>query len=763
VSTTHRPPFPPPRSADLFGRASDDPRWRDVHRHIELAQASALAADLLKSLEPRAAEGPELAGRVLKTARGLGPAARSRLAEDVFRARQRPLPALIHAAFPLGSEGRLRLGHVLLGSAARRSAGVPIRLLEAALESALAEFQGAATEAPASPPVPADPPKARFVDGNRIEFDEEGLLPEVPLPKPPPRVVVAEEPPAQPADRVLLPRVQAATGRLDETIGQIKRTRLLLSQIAAPGLFEAYGVRCAHALLERAQFRASVARELLRACRTADRIPGFVFGARVEVAHLREDTLAAAEILRSRTARGHALGPTPGDLGQLDRRVRDLHAELSQLQAKSEAVGAAGDDPHLGLNDLASLGCAYDPARGSAQILWDEPHVEALIEHGRRLGALREQHARRHDELAVEAAREDASGPRAEAGTGSPLLDLMGLLKRAGVDLARVDPLQLAAAGRALEGRHGRERRKAVARFLEAFRVLATVGVPSLPRTEALRLLRLTLAALPTLDQLSDADVQDKLLEVASWVNAGPGPAVVKLGAGVLRFTVNGKGRVERVSYEGGGAVSALRDTLRGLAHLLYRRLYLRSAPLLDPGPKGRPRRPVSGDLAFAAYRLAVYEGARAQLALGEALLVRQTGDAARIRVLAHDARARIYAAVVAGGVAAMAAAGRFGGPRTRRRPGGRPKNAGTNHAGLGDLISGLDAHLRRPHLPPEARSLAGAIRLDVTLALTELGLGSRGDGHPDRPAGAQARLKSRRSRIESDLRRLDTLTNPLA
>ena len=754
MSTTGRPPFDPRRATELAGRSSDDPRWRDVHRHIELAQAGALAADLLKALDPSLVQGPEILGRVLVSGRRLGPAARARLADAVFEAQGRPIGAVVKAAFPPGSESRLRLGHAILGAAAGRAAGVPIRLLEAAVENAVAELTHGLGVGP--PVLAADEivPRARFLDGHRVVFDGEGVLPELPPSREARPAVVPEAPPLAPLDRILLPRLRAAATHVEEITGQLKRARLLVAQIATHGLVEGCGVKRAHVLLEHAQFRAEVARELLRACRSADRAPWLSCVARIEIACLREDALSAFELLQARTARGLALGPNPGDFGEIDRRVREVSGELAQLQAKSEVLIAAAEDHagSLGLDDMAGLGCAYGPAKSAPQTLWDEPFVRALADQGRRLGALREQHERRHDEL--------ASAPPAGAG-GARLAvsrlsttELAALLKRAGVDLARVDPLQLAAATRTLMALQGKDRRPALSRILEGFRVLATVGTTSLPREEALRLLRLALPLPPAvLDRLSDGDLQDKLQEVASLLNAGPGPALVKLGAGTLRFTVGRDGRPLRASYFEPGPASSLRAAVRGLAPLASLRLRLPSAPRWASVLHGRSPR-MSGALAFAAYRLASGEAARARQRLGAALVARQGDEASRHRPLVEEAQARTFASVVAGAVAAARAAARFLAPQHGRGAFG-PRRAAV-FPGTAEAASELDALLQEADLPAEARTLAAAARLDLEQPTPELGPAPRAAAaDPEREDAAAARFAARRARLDEDLRQV--------
>jgi hypothetical protein len=191
------------------------------------------------------------------------------------------------------------------------------------------------------------------------------------------------------------------------------------------------------------------------------------------------------------------------EVGGLERALGAVTAALSVASGRTVLVGRLQSDAtpgpsappaaHLAagltLEDLARVGAALGTSSSLPAITWTVPVVAAVVEAGRRLGVLGQGGVDSRP-LAAWALGVDARTPAGQPGRPLTALALLALLRHGGVALERLDPAQVRLAAQLVSDAGTLpEQLEELARVLDAFQVLARVGLPALPRELLVRAL----------------------------------------------------------------------------------------------------------------------------------------------------------------------------------------------------------------------------------------------------------------------------------
>ena len=349
------------------------------------------------------------------------------------------------------------------------------------------------------------------------------------------------------------------------------------------------GFKTAGGLLEKAVFKAGIAREL------AKLVPGEAGGslqrmaaARQELVDVRTQAGEAAETLRDLAGQARETPWALQEIREIERTAFAGQWELSQTESRGQMLSAmdshlaeepavaspgseartlatTGAESEFTEEDLARIGTAFDPNKPPAQTSWSEQAVNTVCDLGRQQGGVTDEQSGRNFELAklVLGSAEGEPGAR-------PLeaVDLAAVLKAAGVDLAKVDPNQLQSAARYVSGATGLEdQEQKLRKAIDNFQVLETIGLPKMTRQQMVDQLW-GVAKVPghALTKLSDAEVSKKLQEVLSAVNAGPGKSEIKIGKHNLKLEVGSNGQVAQSSCKKPGFFSKVWGAIKKVA-----------------------------------------------------------------------------------------------------------------------------------------------------------------------------------------------------
>jgi LysM repeat protein len=213
------------------------------------------------------------------------------------------------------------------------------------------------------------------------------------------------------------------------------------------------------------------------------------------LASLETQVADATEALRRAAVPGSGAQAALRGLSGLEQGLGSLASALAvaggrmvlvgqQAQAKPGPSAPPADHLAAGLTleDLARVGAALGTPEALPALAWTAPVVAAVVDAGRRLGLLGPGGIDSRP-LAAWALGLTSAPPAGQP--GRPLRDiaLLSLLRHAGIALERIDPSQVRqAAGLVSEARTLQDQLEALARVLDAFQVLARVGLPALPR-----------------------------------------------------------------------------------------------------------------------------------------------------------------------------------------------------------------------------------------------------------------------------------------
>jgi hypothetical protein len=367
-------------------------------------------------------------------------------------------------------------------------------------------------------------------------------------------------------------RLEAIQGRADAL-----RTALLGARGGTRDLRAA--AERAAAYLEDAIYRAGLAQEILSRGRKPREVLRAVAVGQQELAGVR----AAAQhaLAQLVAARSEALAGLAGGVREVERLARFAEAELRMAQGRGVLLaemdagaarlvdgeggatpGSAQEGrPAFGAEDLKQIGSGLEPGRTPPQALWTDPAVDALS--SRVMTELTD--AERESDAATARAAVAGSARGLGAPAAFAAADVAVSLKWAGLELERVDPSQLRAAARYVDGaRRPADTEERLAKVLATFRALVRGGVPRLARAQVVRELD-TAARVPAriLAGLSEAEVQARFQAVAAALNAGEGKAEIKIGNHNLRLEVGADGLLLSSSFRKPGLFAKVWGTVR--------------------------------------------------------------------------------------------------------------------------------------------------------------------------------------------------------
>jgi Fe-S-cluster formation regulator IscX/YfhJ len=218
--------------------------------------------------------------------------------------------------------------------------------------------------------------------------------------------------------------------------------------------------------------------------------------------------------------------------------------------------------PDFTEEDLAAIGSALDPSKPPAQTFWSDTMVNLVSSEGRKQGGLSEEQGAKD----AEAARQALEG-RGQARLELTAADLAAVLKKAGVDLARVDPNQVVAAVRYLNGTSSLPaQQEELRKVIDSFHVLGRIGLPKVPREHLLgQLDRFPHLPRKATEKLSDAELQAKFQEIAATFNAG-GELQTKIGKYNLKLSVNEQGQITKSECKKPGFFSKIGGFFKKIA-----------------------------------------------------------------------------------------------------------------------------------------------------------------------------------------------------
>ncbi len=342
------------------------------------------------------------------------------------------------------------------------------------------------------------------------------------------------------------------------------------------------GFKKAGGFLEKAAFKAGVARELSKLAGGAAGSLERMVAARQELVGVRLNAVEAEATLRDLAANAPQTPWALQEVRAIQQTAGMVWTELSQTESHGQMLAAmdagagllaeepapeAGAESELTEEDLARIGTGLDPNKPPVQTSWSEQMVNTVCELGRQQGGVTDEQGGRNFELAkvVLGSAEGQTGARAlEA------VDLAAVLKMAGVDLAKVDPSQLQSAARYVSGALSLEdQQQKLRKAIDSFQVLEKIGLPKLSRQQMVDQLW-GVAKVPghALSKLSDAEVSKKFQEVLAAVNGGPGKSEIKIGKHNLKLEVGQNGAVAKSSCKKPGFFSKVWGVVKKVAPL---------------------------------------------------------------------------------------------------------------------------------------------------------------------------------------------------
>jgi hypothetical protein len=201
----------------------------------------------------------------------------------------------------------------------------------------------------------------------------------------------------------------------------------------------------------------------------------------------------------------------PRDIGSADRAQSDERLARERMRQFSMRL------PFL----------AQTPDISSPQMLWDADTVLRMSATATTTGGMSEAQFARNNELAHLAL------PGDEWGAARPIdpTELAAVLRESGLDLSRVDPNQVRAAARYVNGATSlADQRARLRQVTDSFHVLAKTGPPSLSRQQMADFLqaRCNVPA-HVLEKMSDQDLAKVYQQAVAAINSGPGRFRIKL------------------------------------------------------------------------------------------------------------------------------------------------------------------------------------------------------------------------------------------
>jgi uncharacterized protein len=262
---------------------------------------------------------------------------------------------------------------------------------------------------------------------------------------------------------------------------------------------------------------------------------------------------------RARVAAGvHAReAAKPGAQASPDAQVTARRAPQTPAAAGERLALELG----LTETDLAAVGAALPRDRIPPQMLWSQEMVNNVCDAGKAQGVATEEQLHAWGRLTA-----GALGIESDAQPLVPLdvVDLVAVLKSAGVDLARVDPGQLRAALAHVMAQKTRPAQGwELAKVVLCFEVLDKIALPRFDKrylmAEIERATRISGAAT---FKLSDTAIQEKFQEIARVANAG-GEFRDKFGKYSVELKVAADGSVEHTKTKKKSFWSKLGDAFK--------------------------------------------------------------------------------------------------------------------------------------------------------------------------------------------------------
>ncbi len=384
--------------------------------------------------------------------------------------------------------------------------------------------------------------------------------------------------------------LKGALARLAERAGALEaraaQVRAVLSATQTRDARTVVGFEMAGGLLERAAYKADVARELSKL------VPGNpkasierMTAVRQQFVDVQQHAGDAETTLREVAADARETPWALQETRSLQQEAGAARWETSRTESRGALLeemgagtgllaepaataagesGAPGTGSEFGEDDLARIGSALDPTRPPPQTNWSDHMINTVCELGRRQGGVTDEQGGRNFELARTVLASDGATTLKELGAA----DLAAVLKMSGVDLAKVDPSQLQAASRYVSGATSLDdQQQRLRKALDTFQVLEKTGLPKLSRQQMVDELW-NVAQVPghALAKLSDAELAKKLQEVLATVNAGPGRSEVKIGKYTLKLEVGAGGAVEESSCKEPGFFSKVWSGIKKVA-----------------------------------------------------------------------------------------------------------------------------------------------------------------------------------------------------
>jgi len=375
------------------------------------------------------------------------------------------------------------------------------------------------------------------------------------------------------ASGALGPQLRAIAEKLGTLEARAKRAHEVLGGIETGTLGARAAFKLAGSSLEKAAYKAAVAKELARPPGRPEETLNRMVAARQELRGVQEEATGAETALRDFAGGARETPWALGEARAIRQAARGAEIELGQTEARGEMLAemdagtgvfaeAAPAEPagegttsetaapsaegEFGEEDLRRIGSGLDPNKPPVQTHWSEHMVNLVSDHGRKQGGITDEQGGRNGELA----RVVLSGQGEETPRELGAADVAAVLKMSGVDLSRVDPNQLQSAARYVSGAATlSEQQDKLRKTLDSFQVLEKIGLPKLTRQEMVDQLW-GIAKVPghALQKLSDTEVQKKLQEVLQAVNGGAGKAEIKVGKHNLKLEVGSNGQVTKSS-----------------------------------------------------------------------------------------------------------------------------------------------------------------------------------------------------------------------
>jgi hypothetical protein len=411
---------------------------------------------------------------------------------------------------------------------------------------------------------------------------------------------------------LMAPTIARLAERASGFIGSVAKVREALWASQDPNARVRYGVERADEHFDRILGKASALQQAARELAPATKAGFFsrLLNAKAGLAEIREHAQGAGRELQEvlRLAKGQGIQTALGEVHQMQRGALLGAAELRLGGGRAAMLADAADPlfasraPFEGIapgldaraapapagadvvpavgkagasvsalaadftqEDLSAIGSALDPSKAPAQTFWSDTMVNLVSSEGRKQGGLSEEQGARDAEtarLALEG-RGDAQGARLELTAA----DLAAVLEKAGVDLTRVDPNQVVAAVRYLNGTSSlAAQQEELRKVIDSFHVLGRIGLPRIPREHLLGQLD-NFAHLPrkATEKLGDAELQAKFQEIAGTFNAG-GELQTKIGKYNLKLSVDAQGQVTKSECKKPGFFSGLWNGIKKLA-----------------------------------------------------------------------------------------------------------------------------------------------------------------------------------------------------